>query len=530
MANTKYPQLQSFTLYSSGASAGDTQIVFPAMKTIDGVLLAMSDFGDKAFMTLDPGAGDKEEQISFTGLTQNANDTTTLSGVSTVSCTSPYTETSGLAKDHAGGSTAVVAITSGLLNQFSNKGNTETITGTWTFTTATRPLLTADTDTGTNEALVTFGQLSRTSYSGTVDASTTVKGIVEIATGAELAAGTGTGGTGAVIVPAGSSFTNTSAGAGDVNKVPVLNASGQIAAGFIADTSTTVAGKSELATTAETAAGTATGGSGSPLVPANSSFIGTSSGSADANKVPVLGSAGVLPAGFMYITGASGEAITAGQGVYLKASDSKFYKSQGTADESTFSFIGVAVDAAAGADTTIRIAPPGSVFTTTGLTAGAYYFVSDTAGTLATTPGTRFARVGFALSTTRLLVVTPKYIAKGTFTVSATGDTTVTTGFYPAHVQIRAGVDSGGAVFGQFSIGDDSNKCVRSVFGTAGSNCDAVDGSNAASLRDPGGPTTILAGTVSAKSSTGFTFTTGTYSAGGGNYTNHTIQWVAFSE
>lgn len=233
MSNTKYPQLLAFSLYSSGASIGDVELVLSSFKTIDGVQLTMADFGDKGFMTLEPGAGSNEEQISFTGVTLNSNGTTTLTGVKNVLCLSPYTETSGLFKPHSGGTTAVVAITSGLLNQFANKGNDETVTGEWTFTTADRPGLTVDTDTGVNEKLVTFGQLARTSFSGTVNASTTVKGIVEIATGAELAAGTGTGGTGAVIVPAGSSFTNTSAGAGDVNKVPVLGADGTLAQGFL---------------------------------------------------------------------------------------------------------------------------------------------------------------------------------------------------------------------------------------------------------------------------------------------------------
>ena len=531
MANTLYPQLQSFTLYSSGATVGDTSLVLSTMKDIDGTQLAMANFGDKGFLTLDPGAGTSEEQVSFSGITANANGTTTLTGVKTVLCLSPYTETSGIAKSHSGGSTVVAAITSGLLNQFSNKGNTETITGTWTFPNgATTPLL------GTSYVAPTIswqvaskGYVDSVAIAGAPDANTTVKGIVEIATGAELAAGTGTGGTGAAVVPAGSSFTNTSAGAGDVNKVAVLDAAGQFAVGFIKDTSTTVAGKSELATAAETAAGTATGGSGSPLVPANSTFVQTSSGSADANKVPVLGSAGVLADGFRYETGTSGEAITAGHGVYLKASDSKFYKSLGTGDEATFSFVGVAADTAGAADVTIRIIPPGQVLTTTGLTAGAYYFVTDVAGVLGTTPGTRFARVGLALSTTRLIVTLPKYIVKGSFTVSGTGNTTVTTGFYPAYIQIRGGVNSAGAQYGEFSVGDDSNTCVKSAFGTTGANSDCVGG-GAADLYNMGSSTQLLLGTVSAKSATGFTFNTSAYSSGGGVWDTHTIQWAAFSE
>ena len=228
------------------------------------------------------------------------------------------------------------------------------------------------------------------------------------------------------------------------------------------------------------------------------------------------------------LSGTSGEAITAGQGVYLKASDSKLYRTDGTADEKTFSFVGVATTTVAAADLPVSYAPPGRVVTTTGLTVGPYY-VTDTAGTLGTTPGTRFAKVAFATSTTTLQVMQPKFLARGSFTVSGTGNTSVTTGFYPASITIIAGMDSAsGAGLGQISIGDDGNRCVRSVFGTAAATADTVDGSNAASLRDTSA-TVYLAGTVSAKTASGFTFNTGTFSNGGGIYTNHTIQWTAES-
>jgi len=206
MANTLYPQLLSFTLYSSGATLGDTTVVLSTFKSIDGVQLSMTDFGDKGFMTLEPGAGSDEEQISFTGVTLNSNGTTTLTGVKNVLHLSPYTETSGLAKSHSGGSKAVVAITSGLLNQFANKGNAETVTGKFTFPSseAARPVGAADTDTAVLEAYVTFGQLGRTSFSGTVNASTIAKGIVEEATQAEIDADTAAGSTAARL------FTNPS--------------------------------------------------------------------------------------------------------------------------------------------------------------------------------------------------------------------------------------------------------------------------------------------------------------------------------
>ncbi len=251
MANTKYPQLQSFTLYSSGASAADTTLVLTTMKTIDGVQLAMSDFGDKGFLTLEPGAGTSEEQVSFSGLTSNANGTTTLTGVKNVGFLSPYTETSGLSKSHSGGSTVVVAITSGLLNQFANKGNTETVTGTWTFTEATRPILTADVDSLTAAALVTVGQLNRTAVAGAPDGSTTVKGIYQSATVAQQGTATATGSTGARLLVENANLVKTSSGAGDENKIAVLDAAGDFASGFIPNIA--IAGGGTGQTTATTA-------------------------------------------------------------------------------------------------------------------------------------------------------------------------------------------------------------------------------------------------------------------------------------
>jgi hypothetical protein len=357
---------------------------------------------------------------------------------------------------------------------------------------------------GSNE-LCTVAYADALTFAGAPNGSTTQKGIFEEATVAEQGTATATGSTGARLIPANANLVKTSSGAGDENKIAILGANGVFADGFLdaARTWTTVQSFS-----------------------ANNCQITTDADSAnDAVRKSFMDAEIVKGA----ITGTSGEAISVGQGVYIKASDNKYYKTVGTGDESTYSFAGVALTAAGGADVAFTFAPPGHVVTTSGLTAGAYYFVSDTAGTLATTPGTRFARVGRALSTTLLQVLDPKFIRRGSFTVSGTGNTSVTTGFYPAHIQIRAACDSGGAGgYGLFSIGDDSNTCVRKVGGT-GANDDAVNGSAAASLR-LATPADALLGTVSAKSATGFTFNTSAYSADGGNLTNHTIQWAAFSE
>lgn len=146
-------QAQPFALAGAGAVAGATSIILKSFAQIDGSLLTITNFGAIGYLTLEPGNGTLEEQVSFSGVTQNANGTATLTGIKTVLDISPYTETSGLAQTHAGSTTVVLSNTAGFYNQFPAKQNDETVTGQWTFT---------------NTPIVP----------GTVsDASTTVKGV-----------------------------------------------------------------------------------------------------------------------------------------------------------------------------------------------------------------------------------------------------------------------------------------------------------------------------------------------------------------
>lgn len=129
-------QLQSYILNGAGAVIGDTTLVLKTMKDIDGNALTMAtSFGAIGYGTIEPGNNTLEEQISFTGLTNNANGTTTLTGVKSVTFGEPYTETSGLLKTHAGSTTFVISNTSGYYTQFPVKQNDETVTGSWSFPT-----------------------------------------------------------------------------------------------------------------------------------------------------------------------------------------------------------------------------------------------------------------------------------------------------------------------------------------------------------------------------------------------------------
>lgn len=119
----RFVQSQNFSLAGAGIIVGATSIVLKAFAGIDGALLTMTDFGTLGFATLEPGNSTQEEQISFTGVTQNANGTATLTGVSSVLFVSPYTATGGVLKTHPGSTSLIISNTAGFYNQFVLNGS-----------------------------------------------------------------------------------------------------------------------------------------------------------------------------------------------------------------------------------------------------------------------------------------------------------------------------------------------------------------------------------------------------------------------
>lgn len=146
-------QLQPYALGGAGAALGATSILLRSFTTIDGVVLTMADFGAIGYGTLEPGNGTMEEQISFSGVVQNANGTATLTGVKNVAFLSPYTETAGLSKTHAGSTTFVISNTSAYYNQIPFKQNDEIVTGQWTFNSF--PITPSNSDASTTVKGVT---------------------------------------------------------------------------------------------------------------------------------------------------------------------------------------------------------------------------------------------------------------------------------------------------------------------------------------------------------------------------------------
>lgn len=135
MANLFLPvQAQKFRLAGSGVTSSATSMTLQSMKLPDGSTnIVTADIGALCFGTLEPGTS-REEQISFTGITQNSDGTATLTGVTRgIRFVSPFDSVAANKLSHAGGSIFVISNTAGFYDQMDAEDNDESIGGLYTF-------------------------------------------------------------------------------------------------------------------------------------------------------------------------------------------------------------------------------------------------------------------------------------------------------------------------------------------------------------------------------------------------------------
>lgn len=206
---------KKYYLSGGGISSSATTLTLTSFKTpVSNYNLSMTDFGEIGYLTIEPGSETRQEFVSFTGITQNGDGTATLSGLTRgLSPISPYTASTTLQKAHAGGSVVVASNPPQLYNLFSRKDSDETITGQWTFSTF--PITPSNSTS-----------------------SETRVGIVELATGAEIAASTATSTSpgGPLVIPA-KLATSTFNSATAANVIPVTGSNGKLNSLFIATSS-----------------------------------------------------------------------------------------------------------------------------------------------------------------------------------------------------------------------------------------------------------------------------------------------------
>jgi len=166
---------QTYTLSGSGISSNATSITLSSLTLPQtGYKIQDSDLSTTFYITLEPGNRTKQEVVSCTTVTQNANNTATLSGCSRgLLPVTPYTASSTYAFAHGGGTSVIFSNPPQFYNQFLAADNTGTITGQYTFSTA--PIVpTVTSASTTNAASVEY--VNDIAIQGVADAATTVKG------------------------------------------------------------------------------------------------------------------------------------------------------------------------------------------------------------------------------------------------------------------------------------------------------------------------------------------------------------------
>ena len=228
-------QTQKTSLYGAGVASTDSSIVLTNLVLPDGsTKITMSNFGSIGYATLEPGTS-KEESISFTGITQNANGTATLTGVLRgLRFVYPYDQVLANEKSHAGGSILVITNSSAYYSQFVAKNSDGTIAGNITFASTSVPTI----DSSLPGTITLAQQLATKSYVDNValvsapNADTVTRGVVQIATNTDVASSTGLGSTGArVVIP--SSAASSSPYTNQVGIIPATQNNGKISQSYL---------------------------------------------------------------------------------------------------------------------------------------------------------------------------------------------------------------------------------------------------------------------------------------------------------
>lgn len=228
-------QGQTYTLQGAGITATQNTVPLSSFTTPDGRAITMAMFGGTiGYGTLEPNTNSKIEDITFSGVTQNSNGSAVLTGVTRGNdFVTPYNASTTLSKAHAGGSYFILSNTAGFYGQqFLFANNAGTSSAIVVFGSTTPPRYDADPIWAnfSTQVLADVSYVNSVVAAGAANASTIVKGIIQIATATQTAAGTATGSTGALLVPPNSLFNATQSA---TTIIPVTNTSGKLSQAFL---------------------------------------------------------------------------------------------------------------------------------------------------------------------------------------------------------------------------------------------------------------------------------------------------------
>jgi hypothetical protein len=184
-----------YTLAGSGISSTDTSITVTSL-TIpqNGYKIQDSDLSDTFFVTLEPGNTTRQEFISCTTVTQNANNATLSGCTRGLAPIAPYTASTTLRFSHAGGAKLIFSDPPQLFDDAAFKDNDETITGVWTYDSSNPPRYSASpTLTGNPLYFASVDYVGNQVNQGAATSSESLGGIAELATQVEMGSSTDLG-------------------------------------------------------------------------------------------------------------------------------------------------------------------------------------------------------------------------------------------------------------------------------------------------------------------------------------------------
>lgn len=180
---------------------------------------------DIGYGTLNPQSATRKEFISFTGITQNADGTAQLTGVTRgLSFLSPYTASTTLRQSHAGQTIFILSDSPQLFDEYTKRRTNEWITGQWGFGVAA----TSSDECAQSFEYCTKNYIDALGVQGAATSSETNMGIVQLASSLQMGSSTAssTQGRPLVLLSRYSTTSPTSVGcAGGSNRGPCVVAS-----------------------------------------------------------------------------------------------------------------------------------------------------------------------------------------------------------------------------------------------------------------------------------------------------------------
>lgn len=328
---------------------------------------------DIVYATINPETT-RSEFVSFTGITQNPNGTATLTGVVRgLERSYPYVASTTLAGSYPGQTRLILSSPPQFFNEYATKRNNQWITGIWGFgTLPTTSVVCSNQYQFCNKAYIDAGLAAGAPAAGYV-----IPGIGIVATALQAASSTASTTYNAVQYPnflSAENSTSTSNGVVSALHTIIATNAGKLSQTWL-----------DIFTTANTWIGTNTFSATTTL--ATTTTTGKNFGGNITNNF----TAGQAITGFTLPVPVS--VATTTPSVWIADGDVA----------STSNFIGFAVNSPAAAGTAY-VQTDGIVNGFSGLTPGSRYYVSDTAGTLSSTPGTLEIYVGTAISATQITI------------------------------------------------------------------------------------------------------------------------------